>query len=91
VGKQGVRFEHWGEIVLYPATDMGESCVLRLAPLDAHLEPARLQGDGLAYLKQVVSAAMVLLAAGGGYAAYDQLNANRERARGAGEERSRRP
>jgi membrane fusion protein, multidrug efflux system len=41
----------------------------------------------LAYLRQVVSAAMVLLAAGGGYAAYDQLNANRERA-GAGEERS---
>jgi membrane fusion protein, multidrug efflux system len=41
----------------------------------------------LAYLRQVVSAAMVLLAAGGGYAAYDQLNANRERP-GAGAERS---
>ncbi len=31
----------------------------------------------MAYLKQVISAAMVLLAAAGGYAAYDQLNANR--------------
>lgn len=41
----------------------------------------------MAYLKQVVSAAMVLLAVGGGYAAYDQLNANREQP-GAGEERS---
>jgi membrane fusion protein (multidrug efflux system) len=32
----------------------------------------------LAYLKQVVSASMVLLAAAGGYAAYDRLNASRE-------------
>lgn len=32
----------------------------------------------MAYLKQVVSAAMVLLAAAGGYAAYDRLNASRE-------------
>jgi membrane fusion protein, multidrug efflux system len=42
----------------------------------------------LAHLKQVVSAGMVLLAAAGGYAAYDQLNATREEPRGA-EERSR--
>ena len=42
----------------------------------------------MAYLKQVVSAAMVVLAAAGGYAAYDQLNATRERAEGKGEERS---
>jgi membrane fusion protein (multidrug efflux system) len=42
----------------------------------------------LAYLKQVVSAAMVLLAAAGGYAAYDQLNATRPRSETGGEERS---
>ncbi len=42
----------------------------------------------MAYLRQVVSAAMVLLAAAGGYAAYDQLNATREQPGGGGEERS---
>jgi hypothetical protein len=33
-GEDGVRYRAFGEIVLYPSTDMGESCVLRLAPLD---------------------------------------------------------
>jgi membrane fusion protein, multidrug efflux system len=42
----------------------------------------------LAYLKQVISAAMVLLAAAGGYAAYDQLNANRPQPEARGEGRS---
>jgi membrane fusion protein, multidrug efflux system len=42
----------------------------------------------LAYLRQVVSAAMVLLAAGGGYAAYDHLNASREQPGANGPERS---
>jgi membrane fusion protein, multidrug efflux system len=42
----------------------------------------------LAYLKQVIAAAMVLLAAAGGYAAYDQLNANRPQPETRGEGRS---
>lgn len=43
----------------------------------------------MAYLTQVVSTAMVLLAAAGGYAAYDRLNATREPPAASGEERSR--
>lgn len=42
----------------------------------------------MAYLRQVVSAAMVVLAAAGGYAAYEQLDATRERPGGGAEERA---
>ena len=42
----------------------------------------------MAYLRQAVSAAMVLLAAAGGYAAYDQLNANRDQPGNEAGERS---
>jgi membrane fusion protein, multidrug efflux system len=55
------------------------------APLS--FAPARKE-TFLAYLKQVISAAMVLLAAAGGYAAYDQLNANRPQPETRGEGRS---
>lgn len=42
----------------------------------------------MAFVKQVVSATMVLLAAAGGYAAYDRLNASREQPEARSQERS---